>query len=90
MGNEIHARMQGSRESAHRAVGRGKSFTELDVRMERSPLLLCKNCFGLGERMVQSPSVEWRDTKQIPINNGLWSLAGEAAAGGEIHNTAST
>lgn len=58
MGSEIHARMQESGESAQRAGGREKNTTELDARMEgRSPLLLCKNCFGVEERTLQSPSV---------------------------------
>lgn len=59
MRSEIHARMLGGGESLHRAGGRGKSSTVLDVRVEaESPLLLLhKNWVGLRERLVQSSCV---------------------------------
>lgn len=51
--------MLGGGESLHRAGGRGKSSTVLDVRVEaESPLLLLhKNWVGLRERLVQSSCV---------------------------------
>lgn len=41
---------------------------------------------GWEKEWFKAHQWEQRDTKQIPNNNGLWSLARDAAAGEEIHN----
>lgn len=85
MGSRIHGRMQ---ESGSQTRGQKDREESHRVGRQDGRKKYCYARIGLCWVKERFKVHQWeeRDTKQIPDNSRLWSLAREAAAGDKIHN----